>query len=223
MLHRDHLVRQINRLTQVLAQVIFRKQQGQHEKALDDIRRTGELFLGLDLQASRMLTSEALQEALRVHDADDAEQTALIAELLYHQGDCFAVQGLADQAEASFRLALHLYLDLFASRQTTAPADLTERLDTLLRAIDLFTLPSDTLLTVFLYLDETGKFARAEDILFHLADTAPSPALFETGMAFFKRLLKETPYRRLEAGGLPYQEAVDGLNAFKQKWPRGNY
>ncbi len=208
----DFILRQIRQLTQILAQVLFRKKNEQYQQALEDIRQAGQLFLGLDLHAIEVLTYEALQEALRVRHAQDAEHVALVAELLHHQGDCFAREGHAEAARQSYGLALHGYLDLFG-----ADAQLPNAIDALLEALDPpLDLPPDTQRLLFRYLDATGRYARAEDALFRLADDAPTDDLLAEGVAFFERLLR-VPYRRLKAGNLPYEEVKEGLAAFRKK------
>lgn len=211
-------MRHLRQFTEILAQVLLRKKNGAYEQALDDIQLTGQNILELDLSAIEAITYEGLQEALRVHDITDARQTALVAELLLHQGDCFAETGRTNAATQSRTLALHLYLDLFTSYKWDAAADHLPTIDALLDHFpDPFALPPDTQHLLFRYLDATGRYARAEDVLFHLAETHPTRALYNEGEAFFQKLLR-TSYRHLQEGNLPYDEVKEGFETFRQRF-----
>lgn len=218
MIQRDYLVRQVQQLTQMLVRLVFRKRERRYDEALRDIQKAGELFLGLDVHAVQVLTPESVRQALRVRTADDAALTGLVAELLCHQGDCFAETGRPADAHASYQLALHLYLDAFTAAPDVRPAGLLGRIDDLLDTLEPFDLPPETARLLFRYFDATRRYARAEDLLFHLADTQPSRALYDEGIAFFERLL-HTSYRYLHAGNLPYEEVREGLTAFREKFP----
>lgn len=209
-------MRQIQQLTQALMQILFRKENKQYAEALEDIQRSGELFLGLDLHAVEALSYEQLQEALRVNNAREAQYTSLVAELLHHQGDCFLFEGLPEAARRSYSLALDLYLDLFVSPKGPRLADLPERIDQLLETLNPLTLDPATQWMLFRYFDAMGRYADAENILFYLADEHPTDELFTEGLAFFERLLRKS-HRYLTAGNLPYAEVKDGLAAFRQK------
>ena len=220
MIEKDYIMRIVQQMTQVLAQVLFRKNSGQYQEALGEIQHAGRLFLGLDLNAVEVIGYEDLQRALRVKKAHDAEHVSILAELLRHQGDCFDFEGDPAAARRSYTLALDLYLDLATSDQRFHLADLAARIDLLLDHLDPLSLDADTQLKLFRYLDTAGRYAAAEDLLFRLADEHPTPQLYDEGIAFFDRLLKKS-YRYLKAGNLPYEEVKEGRAAFRQKMASG--
>lgn len=215
MIREDYIMRQMQQFMRIMAQVIFRKQNEEYKEALAEIQHSGQLFLGLDLNAVHTLTFDALQEALRVKNGQDARHVSLLAELLYHQGDCFAHEQAPDAAHRSYALALDLYLDLFTSGAGVQLPDLSPRIDALLDHFDLLVLAPETQRMVFRYFDAVGRYADAEDVLFHLADLHPSAELYHDGVAFFERLLR-TSYKYLRAGNLPYEEVKEGLAAFRR-------
>ena len=221
MFREDYIMRMIRQLSQVLTRVLFQKDSKQYQDALEEIRHNGKLFLGLDLNAIHTVTYDDLQEALRVRNAHDADHISLVAELLRHQGECFDFEGRPEAARQSYILALDLYLDLFAARQRARLADLTARIDLLLDRLDPLALDADAQIAVFRFFDAEGRYADAEDLLFHLADEHPTPELYAEGVAFFERLLGKS-YRYLKAGNLPYEEVNEGLAAFRQKMEAGS-
>ena len=216
MIHKDYIVRIVQQMTQALAQVLFRKKYGQYDEALGEIQQAGRLFLGLDLNAVKVISYDDLRQALRVKKAEDAEHVSILAELLRHQGDCFDFEGDPDAAHRSYALALDLYLDLRTANTSTQLVDLADRIDLLLEHLDPFSLDPGTQRKLFGYLEDARRYADAEDLLFHLADEHPTSQLYDEGIAFFDRLLK-TSYRYLKAGNLPYEEVKEGRAAFQQK------
>ena len=76
-------------------------------------------------------------------------------------------------------------------------------------------------ITALILMSAVACAGDAEDLLFHLADHHPTPALFAEGVAFFERLLGKS-YRYLKAGNLPYEEVKEGLAAFRQKIEAGS-
>lgn len=216
MIQRDYVMRLVQQLSQALTQVLFRKESKQYQEALEDVQQAGQLFLGLDLNAVEVLTYEDLHAALRAKNATDTQHTSLVAELLRHQGDCFAFERHAEAARRSYTLALDLYLDLAATGGGPQLADLATRIDLLLEHLDPLALAPDAQRKLFRHLAAAGRYAEAEDVLFHLADTHPTPALYEEGLAFFERLLRMS-HRYLKAGNLPYAEVKEGLAAFQRR------
>ncbi|NBC16041.1 MAG: hypothetical protein GVY18_01855 [Bacteroidetes bacterium] len=215
MFRQDVLMRQVQQLTQALAQVIFRVRQREFDEALQMIQQAGQEALGLDLTAAHTLHADDVAEALDVESDPGIEQAHLVAELLYWQGRSFEEQdadGLAELADRSYALALRTYLD-------TPPDALDlhhgEYVDALRRRVDLTALPDDVQRTLVRYLEALGRFAAAEDVLFELAE-APSPAVRDAGLAFYDRLLA-LPDDRLDAGGLPRAEVQEGRAAFQAR------
>ena len=83
--------------------------------------------------------------------------------------------------------------------------------------MDPFTLPRDVLSTLMRFHEAQGRLAKAEDVLFMLADT-PDAALHAAGCAFYERLRRMTN-ARLRAGGLSREEVDEGLADFRKRVP----
>lgn len=215
MMREDYIVRQLRQFFQVLAQAVFRKQEQQYDEALKDIQDAGQLFLGLDLGAIHRLSYDDLREALQVKNMDGVEHASVVAELLHVQGECFEFQQIPERARVSYQMAVRLYLDLATSDKGELPLDLIAKTDALLGRFDFRDLERETQHLLFRYLFDQGRFAESEDVLFVLAEQ-PSRDLYAEGVDFYKRLM-QTPYKKLQAGRLPWEEVKEGLAAFKQK------
>lgn len=217
MLQRDHIMRQIQRFTEVMAQVLLRKQNRQYDEAHAEIQRAGELFLGFDPRAAMRYDYPGLVASLYTGTALDAERGALAAELFRQQGDLFALEDLPDNAAQSHHLALRLYLEVYTRDAYFRSPDTIARIDALLAVVDWHDADPDALDLLAAFYEQTGRFAQAEDVLFALADHAPTDARYAEGSAFFQRL-RGKPHDVLATGGLPFHEVGEGLRAFKRKY-----
>jgi hypothetical protein len=213
---RDHIVRQIQQATAALARVLLRKRNGEYDEALAEIRESGQVFTGLDLHDPQHLTFDELMAPLQAGGEPDAERAGIVAELLRQQGELYALKGLPERAARSNHLALALFLDVYQRGSRHRSPDTLGRIDALLGEIDWRDATPGAQRRLFRYLADTGRFGQAEDVLFVLADEEPNQALYEEGVAFFRRLW-EKPRPALEAGGLPFHEVGEGLRAFNRK------
>lgn len=219
MFQRDHFMRQIQQLTQALAQILVKKRNEEYDEALADIQAAGQLFLGIDLGAAQTITYEEFIKRLYEADLLDAERGAIAAELLRQQGELFGLHGDDERAVSSNHLALQLYLQVYHQGGHHQSPDTAGRIEALVAEVDWHDALQDTQKLLFRYYDHQGYFDKAEDVLFVLAEDLPEGGFYEAGVAFFQRLWQKTP-RELEAGGLPFHEVGQGLRAFKRKLGR---
>jgi len=218
MFQRDYIQRQIQQLTEALAQVLFHRRNQDYSEALAEIRESGLRHLGLDLDDLQGVTYSDLVEALRPGDDLDAEAAAFVAELLRQQADLMLLEN-ADEAAAAQRYlhALALTLDVFFDAPGFQSPDTLARINTLLRATNAATLPRPLQFRLLHFFETTGQFDKAEDVLFVLAEQ-PDPACYAAGLALYDRLrLVSMP--RLSRGRLPFQEIAEGRRAFEQLFP----
>lgn len=216
MIQRDYVLRQIHQLVHALAQALFFRRQQRYAEALDVVQHSGEQFLGLDTGGLRTVTYAELVAVLQARSLHESEHAVYAAEMLQQKAELHALQQEPEAAAHAAALALALYLDLW-SRADTQALDLPERIEALLLQVDRFTLPRDVLALLMRYYEAQGQLAKAEDVLFVLAET-PDAALHEAGRAFYERLRRMTN-ARLRAGGLSREEVAEGLDDFLDRVP----
>lgn len=119
MIQRDILLRQVQQLAQILAQVLFHKKEEQVEEAQALIAQGLVEMLGLDVDDLRTRSRDELQ-ALFSDGSRLVEATAIaVADLLRE-----------DATEAGRRRALWLY-ELALHEGATVPYDVVDRIDAL--------------------------------------------------------------------------------------------
>ena len=216
MIHQDYLVRQVMQFTQALAQVIFYRHKKQYDEALAEVQSIGQLFLGLDLGEGCTVTYSDVMAALEEKKITSEQGTSHAAELIRQKGEIHTLRNETESAGHNLRLSLHLYLDLFNKENVTHAPDYIQRIDLLLSQVDEYTLPTDILRLLFRFYDAVGRFDKAEDILFMLADK-PDEKTYSQGIAYYDRLRKKTN-AKLMKGGLSREEVVEGIEAFKKRF-----
>ncbi|HEY4389095.1 MAG TPA: DUF6483 family protein, partial [Ktedonobacteraceae bacterium] len=84
------------------------------------------------------------------------------------------------------------------------------------KALADYELPASTQTLLFRYYEYSGQYARAEDTLFGLLETAPvSQDLYAQGLAFYQRLQQKSS-QDLVAGNFSREEVEEGLSELQQ-------
>jgi len=116
MFQQDFIVRQVQQLARVLAQVLFHKKAGQPDEAQTIMAEELENVLGLDLAALHILSREDLLDLCSPGGALAGEKAVAVADLLRE-----------DEAAAGQQRALWLYEEALASG-AAVPFDIHERI-----------------------------------------------------------------------------------------------
>ncbi len=138
MIHKDVLMRQIQQMTEALAQALAlisdgRTDEAQHEiaEALDHLTEPG----------TRPLHERPVQDAVNHCTIDGTLSTDLalqVADMLRHQGDLFRRQDRFEEAQRCHVRALALYQQLLgaSTSDTPLPLDIHDRMAHLKEVID---------------------------------------------------------------------------------------
>ena len=126
----DFVMRQIQQLTQVLQQVIFRKKQHQYEEAKKQIR---DAFQSLTKDHPKEFHELSLEETLRLFRQEQtfrAELAIAAADLLVEEGNITAERKFS-QSQQSYAQALLLYKRCLQDSDTPVPLNLHQQISDL--------------------------------------------------------------------------------------------
>ncbi len=130
------------------------------------------------------------------------------------KADLGEAQGRTQQSYNDNLKALNLFLGVALLENKNFTAKYRYSLDNLIHQMKSFSLPEETLYSLFLYNEQQGQFAKAEDLLYELkerkADRTLNIQWTDEAECFYKRLLEKTE-EELEAGNLPRPEIEDAL------------
>ncbi len=203
MLKHDYVLRLIEQLARFVGRLIAktREEPAAVAAASDDALRK---LAGLDLATVRTLPLPALLGLLRRGTEVDPGRTLVVAELLHVQSVADDAVGECDLADSERLRALALYLECFLRFRDDALTDSIDRAEALIEAMRGRALPPEVLQRLALYFERTGRYARAEDAVFELAEIEPETA-GSLGLPLFDRLLALDD-DALEKGALPRDE-----------------
>ena len=118
----------------------------------------------------------------------------------------------------SYLKACNLFLEALHDKSQRKEIEYIPEVEELLGKLEDYELPARTHQLLFWYFDYTGRYAKAEDMLFESLeeeaseepDEAEKAALLEKGEAFYARLLGKGD-EELEAGNFSQAEIEEGL------------
>ncbi len=156
---------------------------------------------------ARLLQGDAPQAA--------REKGYMLLTLLKEAAEVAAGEG-RDGAPYLFK-ALHLVLELLAQNEPSEYPEFAPRVEELVGALGAASLPLETQARLMHHYERCGEFARAEDRLYEMLESAPAhPGLVEFGLAFYDRVQRQSD-ERLLAGNLPRAELKTGQAELRKR------
>jgi hypothetical protein len=215
MAQRDYILRLFEEASRAIAQILSLRQMKNYQAAHDLIDEQIRQTLGMSGNFLLALADEALLSLLTTLGTLNAEKSWLVALLLKVEGDLYAEE-LDENRSYHCRLkACNLFLEvLYGQKPQRDVAEVTE-LDELWHWLSDYELPLRTRQIFFWYLERTGRYDRAEQMLFEILedDTEEYTARVETreqGEAFYARLLRKSDVA-LQVGNFSSTRIREGL------------
>jgi len=218
MFQRDYILRMIQELTEMIANVSGLKKQQKQELAFSEIDDLLGRFFRMNSKLLNALSDKDILSMFSTNGFLEAEKVLVLAQVLREEGSLH--QSLGNEEEAVRRYRKGLQLALGVSVWEERPSDLCiQAIRRLLEALQDYELPVSVLERLVGHYVKIQEYAAAEDCLFELADNqdADREALAETGKSFYDKLL-ERPLEELEQGGLPYAEVLEGRAVFAARY-----
>ena len=216
MSQRDYILRIAEEFGRALAQVLYNRQIQDYAAAHKLVDEQCKQAFGMGIGFMRSVPDETLISMLTSFDTLDTEKCWLLAILLKAEGDIYQDQGNASESYYSYVRSLNLVLEVLLRDTTMNGAATVPELEELLSRLSVYELPSRTRLLLFRYFDHTGKYARAEDVLFEMLEAGdPGGDLHTQGIAFYQRL-KRKSNAELSAGNFSREEVKEGLSRLEK-------
>src|SRR5437588_2842362 len=216
MSQRDYILRLAEEVGRALAQVIYHRQRQDYQGALNFIDEQYKQTLGMGAGFIHSASEETLLAMLTSLGALNTEKCWLLATLLKAEGEIYEEQGNDDESYYCYLKSLNLFLDVLLLDDKISDVDNVPELEGLLYKLHDYELPTKTELKLLQYYENTGRFAKAENLLFEMLNTdTPDKAVIERGIAFYSRLKKKSDMV-LSAGNFSRVEAEEGLARLKE-------
>ena len=214
-LKRDYILTMVEQLAQFIARLVFLKETARSDQALGEINEFYKHFIELDAADIRALPHQKLIELCSDEAGLDVQRSTALASILKEEGDIFKLQGRDEDAAAAHTRALALLLATYGDGDRALPLGTVEKLDLVIdRAIDL-PMPGPYRMMLLHYLERSGLYADAEDVLFDLVESG-EPGAVEEGLRFYDRLAALSD-EDLRNGNLPREEVEEGRSALRSR------
>ena len=204
MLRRDQSSILEKRMADVLPRIAELKKQQRYQEAIDEINETVRTNLGLAPRFVKGVTDQDLLGMVR-SGLITTERTVALAKLLKERADINWAVGQPRNGLIRTVKSLMLYLEVFDKKQDSIFADYYSDVEALAANLGEYELPAATRETLFRFYEATGRYSKAEDLLFEALETPDKGTWVEAGRQFYQRLAAKSD-TELEAGNLPRAE-----------------
>ena len=191
MLHRDYLMRLVEQLARALAKILFLKEQKKYEEALQEIRQSGKVLVGVDFNMLDYISDADLMSLFKADDPLNAGRFIVIAELLKEEGDIYLELDKENESFRCYLKSLVLYCPAIKFNEILNPDDYLEKVDILIQKLSNYEISWNAKNSLINYFEISGKYSKAEDLIFELAE-AGDEQVISNGISFYNRLLLKT-------------------------------
>jgi tetratricopeptide (TPR) repeat protein len=209
-MHQDYIMRMVQQFSGFLVRALRLRKEGKVEEALELLGDAYGKMVGLPASLVYALSEDDLIALLRAQGRLDPERSLGLAELLREEGHTYDDVERYEESFPRYLKALRLYLEIVAEDEDLAESRIPG-LEDVIEQLAGLDLPPQTTERLLAYLEESGRFDEAENVLLQRLEAMPDdPAAADAVVRFYRRLLEKTD-AELIVGGLTRDEVVDGL------------
>lgn len=213
MLYRDYLERLFEMFALALAKVSYLKEQMKYDEALLEITDSGKKIVGVDLNMLNYISDVDMLSLFNSDDPSNAGKFIVLAGLLNVKGDiCFSLKN-ENEGFGCYVKSLVLYCEALKFDDIININDYFDKIEVLIEHLKEFDLPWNARKSMIYYYEVCGKYSKAEDVIFELAD-AGDEQIIKYGISFYNRLLLKTD-EEIEKGNLSREEIESAIQELK--------
>lgn len=218
MIRRDFIIRMIEETARALAQIRSLRQSGRAEAAREMVDAECEKLAALGAAGIAGLSETEL--LARISEGQFAQtvhlRTLAVVSLLREAAEIASGEDKTEAARGFYLKALHLLLGVLALDDPAGFPEFVPGVEAIVTALQEQPLPVETQAMLMRHYEATGQFAKAENALYSILDSAGhEPEVIRFGRAFYERILRRSDASLLE-GNLPRSEAEQGLKELNQ-------
>ncbi|MBM3832762.1 MAG: hypothetical protein FJ403_05710 [Verrucomicrobia bacterium] len=224
MIRRDYILRMIEQFIQALARIASLSRARQYGEAETVLDKEFAKLVGSGAEAVAQLSETELMARIVAGEPTQVvrDKCFLLVALLKEAAALHAAQGRKGQSQACYLKALNLLLEtrLRAEDGVEVPS-FAPSIEELVALCGDAVVPAATRATLMQHYERLGDFARAEDQLFAILESAAYDGrVLCWGITFYERLLGLSD-TTLSAGNLPRAEVEAGVTELRQRASSG--
>lgn len=219
MAQRDYILRMFEEMSRAIAQIIYHRQMKDYQAAHDLIDEQFKQTLGMSGSFILSLSDEMLLSMLTTLDTLNIEKCWLVALLLKAEGELATDEQDENKSFHCYLKACNLFLEALYDQNQNQDIEKIAEIEELWSKLEDYELPLRTRQMFFWYFEYTGRYGKAEDMLFDILEAEDGDDLecieaieetLEKGEAFYARLLGKND-AALEAGNFSRSEISESL------------
>lgn len=133
-LEQDFLMRQIQYLTQILQQIIFKKNQNQHQEAIKEIQNAFQRLTKDNPKEFHELNLEETLDIFMLNGEFQSELATAVADLLVQEGNLLKEKSFSKSQKCQLQ-ALLLYKKTLSDKTAAVPLDIQEKIEDLEKSL----------------------------------------------------------------------------------------
>ncbi len=216
MIRQDYIMRMIEQLVKVLSKILFNKNAGSYQEAINNVDTAFKNILGLDFNLLNALSAKDIISLLEIAKDNSSIniKCIVIAKLLKERADIENISNKeAVNSSYDYQRVLGLFLEGILNNKnkdislSDYYADVNDTIKKLRDRIS-----DETRFKLFQYYELSGEYDKAEKELLILRDM-DFPDISDEGIKFYRKLLKLSD-EDLRKGNLSRDETTQGLTNF---------
>ncbi len=214
MFQRDYFMRMIQQMTEAIGQIMQLRKEHKQEEGLLLLDELLEKHFHLSRKLISSLSDEDLVKVVSRNGMIDAEQLQAIALLLKQEALLQNDLGRERESYGSAVRSLRLFLRLSIMKAEPIAGEINGQIEELCSLLKPYELPLSAKRLLLEWHEAEGRYDQVENIMYELIEDSVMPAA--DAAVIYRRLL-ELDDMQLEAGGLPREEALQGLKELNVK------
>lgn len=214
MFQRDYILRMIEQLARVLAKLLLHVEKRDFRAVEEEIDHAYKNLVGLDRNTIHSLSGDSLIDLLNIGFDFKAGKSLVIAKLLMQEANLMKLKGYSqEEIEPIFTKSLQLLLEALLNEPFLLK-DYSGDVNSMLTANEVFEISPSLKYKLFQYMELSGQYALAENLLFELAVAGYRDIKLE-GNRFYQRLSQKSA-EELEKGNFSREEIEQGRSDFSK-------
>lgn len=216
MIKNDYLMEKLDKLNDIIADINELNNNKQFDSSYSVINQAFKQLLGLNPDIVESLSYKDLLHFVGAYGSTEVYKYVILAELLRQDALINKLKGNLAKSFNSNIKSFNIYAKALSIDPETCLELAEDRLEAVIGEINDYELTYDTKLSLFQCYENTGKFDKAEDVLYDIIETEENNNIRAEGINFYNRLIKKSE-KELEQGNLTLKEVEEGLKDWQRK------
>jgi len=219
MIQRDYILRMIEEFRRVVEVIMAYRSEGRWQEIVGTVDEQFRRLIGVSAREALHLSETDLTARLMRGEATQVvrDKMLFLIRLFKEAGDAAMAQDRLDEGHDLLLRGLELRVGTYWGEEPSERADFAPPVEAFTGALAGTTIPPRTQAILMHHYERAGAYAKAEDALFGLLETASGNAeVLDWGIAFYERLRGRSD-AALADGNLPRPELEAGLAELKAR------